>query len=436
VSAYVIEVIEATFASEVEQAHQPVFVDFWAPWCGPCRALAPLFNELAERYAGRIKFAKVNVDDNKELMQRMGVRGIPALLLYTNGKIVERLVGGGSKSRLIDILDRHATATGSPLMLASKTYRAFYGDPALRNTVVERVRQHIDAEQIAPAERLPICDEANGRYSLMGAALHSADLDRYEGTFGIPAELGTLEECVHNYFMQFVSDAQGKRFLFREQARDYPIDWLQSIPLGADLQSVTPRFLSWLLLDLIDMPQLRVSDDVKTVAREVAALHRRTAEGQPPSAQEWQAARAGAGKIVVTKDSADGPSFNVASCAEALAWPPQELNGAPMDTLWLAFPPLEEAGLRSLYSEAEWAHRKAVISAANQKWAAQAQIGAAAEQREPDEVTAYKELMKQNQEKESAQRLKSRDEFGERLHRGLMQSLAAITPASRTASGR
>ena len=89
----VLEVTDANFEEEVLRSEQPVLVDFWAVWCGPCRAIAPYVEKVAESYAGKIKVAKVNVDQNGATPSRYGIRGIPALLFFKNGKVADQIVG-------------------------------------------------------------------------------------------------------------------------------------------------------------------------------------------------------------------------------------------------------------------------------------------------------------------------------------------------------
>jgi thioredoxin 1 len=89
----VLEVSDATFDQEVLQSEQPVLVDFWATWCGPCKALAPVVDVVAATYAGKLKVAKVNVDENGATPSRYGVRGIPALLFFKDGKVADQIVG-------------------------------------------------------------------------------------------------------------------------------------------------------------------------------------------------------------------------------------------------------------------------------------------------------------------------------------------------------
>jgi thioredoxin 1 len=93
VSVGVVEVTDANFDQEVLQSAQPVLVDFWAVWCGPCKAIAPVVEKVAATYAGKLKVAKVNVDQNGAVPSRYGIRGIPALLFFKGGKVADQIVG-------------------------------------------------------------------------------------------------------------------------------------------------------------------------------------------------------------------------------------------------------------------------------------------------------------------------------------------------------
>ncbi|MFQ5878807.1 MAG: thioredoxin [Dehalococcoidia bacterium] len=100
------EVTDANFEQEVLQAGTPVLVDFWAPWCGPCRMVAPIVEELAEEYDGKVKFAKVNTDDSVNTAIRYGIRSIPTLLVFKSGEVVGQIIGFRPKSDLKKNLDK------------------------------------------------------------------------------------------------------------------------------------------------------------------------------------------------------------------------------------------------------------------------------------------------------------------------------------------
>ena len=102
-----IEATQATF-KELINTDQPVLVDFWAEWCGPCQMMTPIVNELSEEFAGKAKIAKVDVDSNSELTVEFGVRNIPTILIFKNGEVVEKIVGTTTKKELEDRIKKLA----------------------------------------------------------------------------------------------------------------------------------------------------------------------------------------------------------------------------------------------------------------------------------------------------------------------------------------
>ena len=102
----VAEVSDVTFDQEVLKSAVPVLIDFWAPWCGPCKAIAPVVEELAGEYNGRLKVLKMNVDDNPGTPSKYGVRGIPTLILFKAGSVADQIVGAVPKAHLVRALDR------------------------------------------------------------------------------------------------------------------------------------------------------------------------------------------------------------------------------------------------------------------------------------------------------------------------------------------
>jgi thioredoxin 1 len=100
------EVTDATFDAEVLKSDVPVLIDFWAPWCGPCRAIAPIVDELANSYSGKLKVVKMNVDDNPNTPGNYGVRSIPNLLLIKGGEVKDQIIGAVPKAQLQKAIDQ------------------------------------------------------------------------------------------------------------------------------------------------------------------------------------------------------------------------------------------------------------------------------------------------------------------------------------------
>ena len=101
----IVHITDDSFEEDVLKAEAPVLVDYWAEWCGPCKAIAPVLGEIAEEYAGRLKIAKLNIDDNPSTPPKYGIRGIPTLMLFKGGNVEATKVGALSKSQLAAFLD-------------------------------------------------------------------------------------------------------------------------------------------------------------------------------------------------------------------------------------------------------------------------------------------------------------------------------------------
>ena len=103
--ADILQISDDSFDGDVLKAEVPVLIDFWAPWCGPCKAIAPIVEELAAEYDGKLKIVKMNVDDNPRTPSQYGVRGIPNLILFKGGEVKEQIVGAVPKAQLVKAID-------------------------------------------------------------------------------------------------------------------------------------------------------------------------------------------------------------------------------------------------------------------------------------------------------------------------------------------
>ncbi|MEJ2453414.1 MAG: thioredoxin TrxA [Candidatus Thiodiazotropha sp.] len=104
-SEQIVHVTDDSFESDVLKSSEPVLIDYWAEWCGPCKMIAPVLDEIATEYSGRLKVAKLNIDDNPDTPPRYGIRGIPTLMLFKNGEVEATKVGAVSKSQLVAFID-------------------------------------------------------------------------------------------------------------------------------------------------------------------------------------------------------------------------------------------------------------------------------------------------------------------------------------------
>ncbi len=109
---------DASFETDVLKSDLPVLVDFWAPWCGPCRMVAPVLEKIAEQYAGKVRIAKLNVDENQQTAMTYGIRSIPTIALFQGGEVVDGVLGAAPQSFFTEMLDKHVAGNGTKAVKA------------------------------------------------------------------------------------------------------------------------------------------------------------------------------------------------------------------------------------------------------------------------------------------------------------------------------
>ncbi|WP_426217779.1 thioredoxin [Pseudomonas sp. DWRC2-2] len=292
----VIDVTAETYTAEVLDSKKTVLVDLWAPWCGPCKALAPALDEAAVKYADTLKVVKVNVDENPDISSKYGVRSIPTLLLIENGEEVERL-RSGSRSHLFNFINGHFDTTirphteDVPLEKQSKAepYLAFNGDSQLKAKVLERVRLGVSGGHICC--RTGRFDNETKTGSPFGWILESGELALAEAHLGIPENVAALYDYLYFNFMHF--EGNDEKLDDRPQPPALPLieQWLTAIEVGKDLRALPYKFAAHLTEQLQQgafTPYVTLPADQAAVVALLNSYYSRLAKGDSPNSEEWK----------------------------------------------------------------------------------------------------------------------------------------------------
>jgi thioredoxin len=251
------EVTQETFEADVIAHGRPVLIDFWAPWCGPCKALAPTLRKLSGQYADEVDFVKVNVDEHAAVRDRFGVRGIPTLILLQGEAELGRVVGNRSASQLAGFIDGClGTTTALPAAL-SFAPNAFGGEAAFKQARLNALHEHIERKRAAPGE--PMWDgEESGALQFVA---QSTDIDEAASKLGISADVLGVAESLSSYHGTHLGAAA------------FIAQWLASVRPGANL-SVLHRRLLVAILHSAEFDALLGDDTALSAVRDaLVVLH-------------------------------------------------------------------------------------------------------------------------------------------------------------------
>lgn len=293
-------VTDADFDREVLEQGRAVLVDFWASWCGPCKAMAPILDVLARDYEGVVDIAKINVDQNGDVRDRFGINGLPTLALFRDGREVARLLGVQSRTKLNAFLDANLDGEArrpDPAAGAAVPTRAFGGDAAVKAACIARLEEYVahgtslseTAEEDDPGIQ-PLC-----------LATEQMMPEAVAGSLGVPLPLVPAIDILATYYGTAVA---GGAFV---------LAWLRSVPVGADLSGL-PRDLLLAVLESKEVREASVSSEgFADLHRQIVSTHR-----ENPGFAEWARLREAVGKRIIGKE---GFLRMLGTCLQRACWP-------------------------------------------------------------------------------------------------------------------
>ncbi|RDU95130.1 thioredoxin [Trinickia dinghuensis] len=278
-------VTEASFDADVIANSRPVLVDFWAEWCGPCKALGPTLEKVSENFKGQVDFVKVNVDEHASVRNRFSVKGIPTLILLKGGEEIGRVVGNRSAVQLASFLDAHL-GTSTELVRVAITLRAFGGDPQVKAAQTARLQAHLTRKQATPDESM-----WEGQISsALRFVANTADPDDCARVLGIPTDVVSIVETLSTY--------RGTHL----KAALYVARWLESVPVGANLSKLPDQLLVHLLKNQMVTDLLDGDASLLGVRDELVSLHSAVASGAAPEDESWAKVKKACAEIASNLD--------------------------------------------------------------------------------------------------------------------------------------
>ncbi|WMY12677.1 thioredoxin [Paraburkholderia phenoliruptrix] len=263
-------VTEASFEADVTLNSRPVLIDFWAEWCGPCKALAPTLEKVARNFEGKVDVVKINVDEHPAFRERFGVRGIPALVLMTGSQELGRIVGPRSATQLASYLDAHL-GTATQLAKPELTLCAFGGDAQAKAARIAHLREYLEEKQASPDT--PMWPEKVS--GALAFVVGSADPDECASTLGIPTDVVEAVNVLSSY--------RGTHF----NGALFVADWLESVPVGANLSRLPGRLLTSILSSQVVSDMLNEESRLLAIRDELVSLQAAETDGAPLPDAKW-----------------------------------------------------------------------------------------------------------------------------------------------------
>ncbi|MFL9875846.1 thioredoxin family protein [Paraburkholderia megapolitana] len=300
-TTHFIDTTDATFENDVLRSTLPVLLDFWAPWCAPCKAMAPMLERIATQYEGKLRIVKYNIDQSSDSRARFNLRGVPTLIAYRAGKELGRQAGV-SASGLKLLLD--ALLSGPETHVDPGT-RTFGNDPARKARCVARIREAIadgrlDGKQEGDGDSLP-STIASGQMP---------DGDRLDA-LGLPPAIDAL----YNHLYEMLSDSP--------DGTQFAADFLNAVPVGVDLSAIARDYLLWILNDLLDRTPLE--DEATPLLAKLIQLHRLESNSDAIPPAQWEALLA---RIKEKLNTVDGHSAVILTTISPVARPASSIPPA------------------------------------------------------------------------------------------------------------
>jgi thioredoxin len=322
------QVTDADFDKEVLAQKQAVLVDFWAEWCGPCKALAPALDALAKDYKDLVQIVKLDVDKNADTRDRFGIRGIPALLLFKEGREVARHVGAQTRAKLGEFLDTHIGRAHQNVKRRAEANipaKAFGGDLAQKQSCIARVEEYIARCMVRPGETEGICF--------------------WEGAFALPTHESVSVLLGIPLALVFAIDSLSTSYGTAAAGAVFVLAWLKEIPAGADL-SMLPRDLLLAVLEGEEVCDVAALDEGFSALRQkIVSAHQ-----APDDATSWAELREAVGMQII---GTSGLLRALGKCLQNACWPSTEAEMLKQTIISAAFLPAIKISLEMEWSETE-----------------------------------------------------------------------------------